>query len=57
MIIGIFIASMPMKCIDQIPMPSVIPPATRQNMATFRLEREIFPALSNATNEAINATR
>ena len=56
-IIGICIDSMPIKCIDQMPIPSVIPPAMRQNRAAFRLERGIFPALSSATKEAINATR
>ena len=54
---GICIDSMPIKCIDQMPMPSEMPPAIRQNRAAFRLERGIFPALSSATKEAINATR
>ncbi|WP_236249493.1 hypothetical protein [Enterobacter oligotrophicus] len=57
MIIGIFIDSMPIKCIAQIPIPSVTPPVIRQNVAVLRLDSGILPALSNATNEAINATR
>ncbi|MGC8401921.1 hypothetical protein ACP3P6_21970 [Enterobacter mori] len=56
MIIGIFIDSMPMKCIDQIPIPKVTPPAIRQNSAALR-GQGILPALSKATNKAINATK
>lgn len=57
MIIGIFIDSMPMKCMDQIPIPKVTPPAIRQNSAALRGARGILPAQSKATNEAINATK
>ena len=54
--IVIFMASIPIKCIDQIPIPSVAPPESRQKVDSRLLEIATLPALSRAIKEAINAT-
>jgi hypothetical protein len=50
-------ASMPMKCIDQMPVPMAIPPPTNQAVAATPLDAVIRDARLSAVYEASDATK